>query len=378
MSTKGPDIITLPVRCFPPKAVHVKPYPECQRPPTAYLKPPLCPVTPTAAASSGNLPSTDRNTFHRNDKASKMFWFVPHRSEGHIRGFRHRSGSLESQSQLLHSRCSKSVYPLSTSRRSNSTEVLDDCSSYSSMDYCPPCSVTPPYRTLDSHSYDYRSHRNTAIYGNTGSMPNLVPQNSSCYSYQQNHYGPHTYYVTGYPGFDYEPCSNGAYVYESELEGHYNLNPSYPTHGYHGRSRNRHYGMEGSDKLSQNPYATVRPPRGRQGHLNEVLTKNMYKALVAEHLKGWYNRSAGQHRDPGGCHLVYTYKYDRGSQHSLGYQTLPAPFSHSSRTNSFSSGTKLFFTEHSSWTQWIIWADKCQKRVQELIFYKLALCICDQ
>ncbi|KAA0706790.1 FERM domain-containing protein 4B GRP1-binding protein GRSP1 [Triplophysa tibetana] len=289
-----------------------------------------CKTLPRMPKAPHSLPQTP--VMPRNAYSSSQL-----RSEGHIGGFRHRSGSLESQSQLLHSRCSKSVYPLSPSRRSNSTEVLDDCSSYSSMDYCPPCSVTPPYRTLDSHSYDYRSHRNTAIYGNTGSMPNLVPQNSSCYSYQQNHYPPHTYYVTGYPGFDYEPCSNGAYVYESELEGHYNLNPSYPTHGYHGRSRNRHYGMEGSDKLSQNPYATVRPPRGRHGPLNEVLTKNMYKALVAEHLKGWYNRSASQHRDPGGCHLVYTYKYDRGSQHSLGYQTLPAPFSHSSRTNSFSS-----------------------------------------
>lgn len=271
----------------------------------------------------------------------QLIFIVSCRSESHIRGFRHRSGSLESQSQLLHSHCAnKSAFPLSPSRRSNSTEVLDDCSSYtsmSSMDYCLPCSATPPYRTLDSQSHDYRLHRKVEIYGNTGSMPNLVPQNSSCYGHQQNHYNPTAYYVTGYPGFEYEPCSNGAYVYESELEGHYNINPTYPAHGYQSRSRNRHYGIEGSDNLSQNPYATVRPPRGRQGPLNEVLTKNMYKALVAEHLKGWYNRSAG-HRDPGTYQLVYTYKYDRGSQHSLGYQTLPAPFSHSSRTNSFSSG----------------------------------------
>uniref|UniRef100_A0A8C1GK79 FERM domain containing 4Bb n=1 Tax=Cyprinus carpio TaxID=7962 RepID=A0A8C1GK79_CYPCA len=272
-------------------------------------------------------------------------------SEGHIRGFRHRSGSLESQSQVLHSHCAnKSAFPLSPSRRSNSTEVLDDCSSYtsmSSMDYCLPCSATPPYRVLDSQSHDYRLHRKVEIYGNTGSMPNLVPQSSSCYGYQQNHYGPTAYCVTGYPGFEYEPCSNGAYVYESELEGHYNINPTYPAHGYQSRSRNRHYGIEGSDNLSQNPYATVRPPRGRQGPLNEVLTKNMYKALVAEHLKGWYNRSAG-HRDPGTYQLVYTYKYDRGSQHSLGYQTLPAPFSHSSRTNSFSSAIVWPGINHSS------------------------------
>uniref|UniRef100_A0A9J7XHH0 FERM domain containing 4Bb n=1 Tax=Cyprinus carpio carpio TaxID=630221 RepID=A0A9J7XHH0_CYPCA len=283
-----------------------------------------------------SLPLDDGNDINYETTISSLLM-----SEGHIRGFRHRSGSLESQSQVLHSHCAnKSAFPLSPSRRSNSTEVLDDCSSYtsmSSMDYCLPCSATPPYRVMDSQSHDYRLHRKVEIYGNTGSMPNLVPQSSSSYGYQQNHYGPTAYCVTGYPGFEYEPCSNGAYVYESELEGHYNINPTYPAHGYQSRSRNRHYGIEGSDNLSQNPYATVRPPRGRQGPLNEVLTKNMYKALVAEHLKGWYNRSAG-HRDPGTYQLVYTYKYDRGSQHSLGYQTLPAPFSHSSRTNSFSSG----------------------------------------
>uniref|UniRef100_A0A672RP11 FERM domain containing 4B n=1 Tax=Sinocyclocheilus grahami TaxID=75366 RepID=A0A672RP11_SINGR len=309
-----------PVRYYTPREVFSAQSSPCKTLPRMQKDPhslPQTPVMPRNAYSSSQL-----------------------RSEGHIRGFRHRSGSLESQSQLLHSHCAnKSTFPLSPSRRSNSTEVLDDCSSYtsmSSMDYCLPCSATPPYRMLDSQSHNYRLHRKVEIYGNTGSMPNLVPQNSSCYGYQQNHYSPTAYNVTGYPGFEYEPCSNGAYVYESEHEGHYNINPTYPAHGYQSRSRNRHYGIEGSDNLSQNPYATVRPPRGRQGPLNEVLTKNMYKALVAEHLKGWYNRSAG-HRDPGAYQLVYTYKYDRGSQHSLGYQTLPAPFSHSSRTNSFSS-----------------------------------------
>uniref|UniRef100_A0A673IER2 FERM domain-containing protein 4B-like n=1 Tax=Sinocyclocheilus rhinocerous TaxID=307959 RepID=A0A673IER2_9TELE len=315
---KGPGRYYLPREVFSAQSSPCKTLPRMQKDPRSL---PQTPVMPRNAYSSSQL-----------------------RSEGHIRGFRHRSGSLESQSQLLHSHCAnKSAFPLSPSRRSNSTEVLDGCSSYtsmSSMDYCLPCSATPPYRMLDSQSHDYRLHRKVEIYGNTGSMPNLVPQNSSCYGYQQNHYGPTAYNVTGYPGFEYEPCSNGAYVYESELEGHYNINPTYPAHGYQSRSRNRHYGIEGSDNLSQNPYATVRPPRGRQGPLNEVLTKNMYKALVAEHLKGWYNRSAG-HRDPGAYQLVYTYKYDRGSQHSLGYQTLPAPFSHSSRTNSVSSGRFL-------------------------------------
>uniref|UniRef100_A0A8C1VPD3 FERM domain containing 4Bb n=1 Tax=Cyprinus carpio TaxID=7962 RepID=A0A8C1VPD3_CYPCA len=296
-----------------------------------------------------SLPLDDGNDINYETTISSL-------SEGHIRGFRHRSGSLESQSQVLHSHCAnKSAFPLSPSRRSNSTEVLDDCSSYtsmSSMDYCLPCSATPPYRVMDSQSHDYRLHRKVEIYGNTGSMPNLVPQSSSCYGYQQNHYGPTAYCVTGYPGFEYEPCSNGAYVYESELEGHYNINPTYPAHGYQSRSRNRHYGIEGSDNLSQNPYATVRPPRGRQGPLNEVLTKNMYKALVAEHLKGWYNRSAG-HRDPGTYQLVYTYKYDRGSQHSLGYQTLPAPFNQFSQTQSLEGHSSEQFCSNPNQTHLI-------------------------
>ncbi|XP_051961177.1 FERM domain-containing protein 4B [Xyrauchen texanus] len=291
-----------------------------------------CKTLPRMQRNPHSLPQTP--VMPRNAYSSSQL-----RMEDHIQGFRHRSGSLESQSQLLHSHCpNKSVFPLSPSHRSNSTEVLDDCLSYtnmSSMDYCPPCTATPPYRTLDS-SHDYRLHRKVEIYGITGSMPNLVPPNSNCYGYQKNHYGPNAYSFSVYPAFDYEPCSNGAYVYESELEGHYNINPSYPAHCYHGRSRNRHYGMEGSDNLLQNPYATVRPPRGRQGPLNDVLTKNIYKTLVAEHLKGWYNRSAGN-RDLAGYQMVHSYKYDRGSQHSLGYQTLPAPFSHSSRTNSFSS-----------------------------------------
>ncbi|TRY72851.1 hypothetical protein DNTS_006521 [Danionella cerebrum] len=307
---QGPGHCYTPREVFSAQSSPCKTLPRMQKDPRSL---PQTPIMPRNAYSSSQL-----------------------RSEGHIRCFRHRSGSLESQSQAFHSHCAnKPVFPLSPSHRSNSTEVLDDCSSYtsfSSMDYCLPCVGTPPYSSLDSQSHDYRLHRKVEIYGNTGSMPNLVHMPN----YQQNHYGPTAYYVSGYPSLDYEPCSNGAYVYESELEGHYNMNPNYPAHGFQGQSRSRHYGVEGSDNLSQNPYATVRPPRGRQGPLNEVLTKNMYRALVAEHLKGWYNRSAG-HRDPSAYQLVYTYKYDRGSQHSLGYQTLPAPFSHSSRTNSFSS-----------------------------------------
>lgn len=262
----------------------------------------------------------------------------PCRLEGNVQCFRHRSGSLESQSHLLRQNGSeKPAFTLSPARRSNSSEALDDCSSYTSLssaDYA-------QYRTIDHRVYDYRQHRKVEVYGNTGSMPNLVHNNSgSGYAYPPPmQYGPMAYYVAGCPCPDYEPYSNGGYVYESELEGHYNLNPSYQGHGSypaHGRY-GRHYSVDGPDSLAQNPYATMRPPRGRQGPRNELLAKNMQKALVVEHLRGWYHRSA-IHREVGRG-LGGAYDYERGSQHSLGYQTLPAaPFSHSSRTTSFSSG----------------------------------------
>ncbi|XP_030624942.1 FERM domain-containing protein 4B [Chanos chanos] len=267
------------------------------------------------------------------------------RSEGSVHCFRHRSGSLESQSPFLKENGSeKPVFTLSPARRSTSTEALDDYSTYtsrSSMEYCP-VAGSPHLHTAEHRPYDYRHHRKVEVYGNTGSMPNLVPNSSSCaYTYQPTHphYAPTLYYVSGYPSHDYEPYSNGAYVYENEMEGHYNVNPSgYHGNGYHsGHSRynGRHYGIQGPDSFSQNPYATMRPPRGRQGPRNELLAKNMQKALMVEHLRGWYHRSA-MHRDPARS-PVCSYDYDRGSQHSLGYQTMPAPFSHSSRTNSYSS-----------------------------------------
>ncbi|XP_076875018.1 FERM domain-containing protein 4B isoform X2 [Brachyhypopomus gauderio] len=279
----------------------------------------------TEASSVTQTPLMTRNAFSSSQLGS----------EGCIHGFRHRSGSLESQAQMCYAGSERAVFPAFPSRRSNSTEVLDDCSSYTSLssaDFCTTCPPTPPYRT-----HDRRHHRKVEIYGNAGSMPNLVPNSCSGYTYHPHtHYSPTAYYVTGYPTLDYEPYTNGTYVYENELEGHYNVNPSYQVHGYHGHNRSGHYGMDGTDCLSQNPYATVRPARTRQGPRGEHLAKSMQKALMVEHLRGWYNRSAG-HRDYGARALHGSYDYDRGSQHSLGYQTLPAPFTSSTRTNSYSS-----------------------------------------
>lgn len=260
------------------------------------------------------------------------------RSEGSPHCFRHRSGSLESQPRLRKDAdCEKPVFMLSPAHRSNSTEVLEDGSSYtsqSSLEYCG--ATNSHYSTLDSRtSTMHRHHRKLDVYGNTGSMPNLVQHHSGC-GYPCEPYAPSAYYVSGYPCPDMESYANGAYMYENEVEGHYNVNPSYQMNGYHGHDRFRHYGGDRADSLSQNPYATMRPPRSREGPRNELLAKNMQKALVAEHLKGWYHRSKGQRE--GGRAMLTGYDFDSGSQLSLGYQTMPAAISHSSRTTSFSSG----------------------------------------
>ncbi|XP_068561320.1 FERM domain-containing protein 4B-like isoform X2 [Cebidichthys violaceus] len=306
--------------CQNPREVsstHSSPYKTLPRPPRDPHSMPPTPIMTRNAYSSSQL-----------------------RSEGSPHCFRHRSGSLESQPRLRKDADSeKPVFVLSPAHRSNSTEVLEDCSSYtsqSSLDYCG--AAHSHYSTLDSRtSTMHRLHRKVEVYGNTGSMPNLVQHHSGCsYSCENSaHYAPSAYYVTGYPCPDMEPYSNGAYVYENEVEGHYNVNPSYQVNGYHGHDRFRTYSSDRADSLSQNPYATVRPPRNREGPRNELLAKNMQKALVAEHLKGWYHRSRGPRE--GGKGMLAGYDFDSGSQLSLGYQTMPAAFSHSSRTTSFSS-----------------------------------------
>ncbi|XP_029013319.1 FERM domain-containing protein 4B isoform X1 [Betta splendens] len=296
---------------------HSSPYKTLPRPPRDPRSMPPTPVMTRNAYSSSQL-----------------------RSEGSPHGFRHRSGSLESQPHLRkEAESEKPVFILSPAHRSSSTEVLEDCSSYtsqSSLDCCG--AANSQYSTLDSRtSTMHRLHRKVEVYGNTGSMPNLAQHHSACsYSFETSaHYAPSAYYVAGFPCSDAEPYANGAYVYESDVEGHYNVNPSYQMNGYHGHDRFRHYGGDRADALSQNPYATVRPPRNREGPRNELLAKNMQKALVAEHLRGWYHRNRST-RD-GGRGMLAGYDFDSGSQLSLGYQTMPAAFSHSSRTTSFSS-----------------------------------------
>uniref|UniRef100_A0A669C675 FERM domain containing 4B n=1 Tax=Oreochromis niloticus TaxID=8128 RepID=A0A669C675_ORENI len=331
-------------------STHSSPYKTLPRPPRDPRSMPPTPVMTRNAYSSSQLrcdlcspalPSQCLSFFILfNQTLASLNTLTFHHGSPHC--FRHRSGSLESQPRLRKDRDSeKPVFILSPAHRSNSTEVLEDCSSYtsqSSLDYCG--AANSHYSTLDSRtSTMHRLHRKVEVYGNTGSMPNLVQHHSGCsYSCEASpHYAPSAYYVAGYPCPDMEPYANGAYVYENEVEGHYNVNPSYQMNGYHGHDRFRHYSSDGADNLSQNPYATVRPPRTREGPRNELLAKNMQKALVAEHLRGWYHRNRG-HRE-GGRGLLAGYDFDSGSQLSLGYQTMPAAFSHSSRATSFSSGT---------------------------------------
>uniref|UniRef100_A0A3Q1BY41 FERM domain-containing protein n=1 Tax=Amphiprion ocellaris TaxID=80972 RepID=A0A3Q1BY41_AMPOC len=254
------------------------------------------------------------------------------RSEDAPQHFRQRSGSLESQSQFMtETKLPVPAFTVSPARRSNSTEVLDDGSSYtsqSSVEYSVPGNHTHRCRTRGRHRKD--------MYANTGSMPNLAQPDTRCYAYQPRARPTTTaYYVTGYPSYaEPEPYSNGVYVYDSEMEGHYNVNPSYhqTQTAYHSHDMHSHYSNDEIDGISQNPYATLRPPRNRPvPRSNEQVSKNIQKALVAEHLRGWYHRNAAHKQ------AAYNYDYDRGSQHSLGYQTMPAPYSHNNRNTAYSS-----------------------------------------
>lgn len=261
-----------------------------------------------------------------------MSWFqnaflYTSRSEDTPQHFRQRSGSLESQSQLTtEAEPPVPTFVFTPARRSNSTEVLDDGSSYtsqSSVEYAVPGNHNHRRRTRGRHRKD--------MYANTGSMPNLAQPDTRSYAYQPRARPTTTaYYVTGYPSYaEPEPYSNGVYMYDNEMEGHYSVNPSYhpAPAGYHG-----HYGADEMDGMSHNVYATLRPPRNRPAPREQV-SKNIQKALVAEHLRGWYQRNTA-HKQAA----YNNYDYDRGSQQSLGYQTMPGPYSHNNRSSSYSSG----------------------------------------
>ncbi|KAK2889457.1 hypothetical protein QQF64_028380 [Cirrhinus molitorella] len=234
--------------------------------------------------------------------------------------FRQRSGSLESQSQFLtESEPSEPVFTISPPRRSNSTEILDDGSSYTSQS-------SVEYSVPGGHSRAKNRHRRRQgnIYANTGSMPNLAQNDTRGYTPQPRQQPTSTaYYVTGYPRYiEPEVYPNGPYMYETEMEGHYNVNPSYYRHDARGN-----YGQDEIDGLTHNLYATLRPSRSRPPSRNENIVKNMQRAEVVEHLRGWYNR---QHRQQG-------YDTYRGPQQNLGYRSMSSSYVRSDSTTSYST-----------------------------------------
>lgn len=245
--------------------------------------------------------------------------------------FRQRSGSLESQSQVTpEAEARVPTLVFTPAQRSNSTEVLDDVSSYtsqSSVEYSAPGNHTHRRRARGRHRKN--------MYANTGSMPNLAQADTRCYAYQpRGHPATTAYYVTGYPVYaEPDPYSNGLYMYENEMEGHYNVSASYnpAPAAYHHRDMHTHYGNDEMDSMTHNLYATLRPPRNRPvPRSNEQVSKNIQKAVVAEHLRGWYQRN-NAHKQAA---YNYEYDYDRGPQQCLGYQTVHGY----TRNTSYSSG----------------------------------------
>ncbi|XP_075406018.1 FERM domain-containing protein 4B [Tenrec ecaudatus] len=262
---------------------------------------------------------------------------------------RQRSGSLESQSHLLSELDSdQPFFSLSKSQRSSSTEVLDDGSSYTSQSSTEYYCVTPvagPYyttQTLDTRARGRRrSKKQHAATSSAGSMPNLAPKdglrNGVCAP------GPEQpcagYYIAGYPPYaEGDLYYGGGCVYENDTEGHYSVNPSARASAHCGYDRPRDYSRsfheDEVDRAPHNPYATLRLPR-KATVKSEHITKNIHKALVAEHLRGWYQRASGQ-KDPG--HSPQTsFDLDRASQRCLGFAGLHVPCSPSSRASSYSS-----------------------------------------
>ncbi|XP_043407150.1 FERM domain-containing protein 4B isoform X4 [Chelonia mydas] len=260
-----------------------------------------------------------------------------------------RSGSLESQTPLLSETAGeKPVFTFSKSQRSSSTEILDDGSSYTSQSSAEYSCVTPnpnPYyttQTLDNRTRGRRrSKKQNISAANSGSMPNLAQKDSRTGVYQKSQEQPaSSYYVSAYsPYTECDVYYNGGYVYENDTEGQYSVNPSYRSSVHCGYDRYRElrsYHEGEMERVPHNPYATLRLPR-KQVAKTQHITKNIHKALVAEHLRGWYQRASGQ-KDQGQS-LQAGFDSDRGSQRSLGFAGLQVPCSPSSRASSFSSAS---------------------------------------
>lgn len=99
---------------------------------------------------------------------------------------------------------------------------------------------------------------------------------------------------------------------------------------YHVQEPYSDYAHAEMESMSQNPYATLRQARSRPPSRNENLARNMQKALVAEHLRGWYNRNA--------AHKQMSYEYEREPQPSLAYRMAPRGYYYNDRSPSYASG----------------------------------------
>ncbi|TFK11557.1 inactive N-acetylated-alpha-linked acidic dipeptidase-like protein 2 [Platysternon megacephalum] len=309
-----------------PLSTHSSPYRILERQPYGGRSMPTTPVLTRNAYSSSHL--------------------QPDISPEHCR---QRSGSLESQTPLVSETASeKPVFSFSKSQRSSSTEILDDGSSYTSQSSAEYYCVTPnpnPYyttQTLDNRTRGRRrSQKQNISAANSGSMPNLAQKDSRNGVYQKSQEQPSSsYYVSGYsPYTECDVYYNGGYVYENDTEGQYSVNPSYRSSVHCGYDRYRElrsYHEGEMERVPHNPYATLRLPR-KQVAKTQHITKNIHKALVAEHLRGWYQRASGQ-KDQGQS-LQAGFDSDRGSQRSLGFAGLQVPCSPSSRASSFSSAS---------------------------------------
>ncbi|XP_034631240.1 FERM domain-containing protein 4B isoform X2 [Trachemys scripta elegans] len=309
-----------------PLSTHSSPYRILERQPYGGRSMPTTPVLTRNAYSSSHL--------------------QPDMSPEHCR---QRSGSLESQTPLLSETASeKPVFSFSKSQRSSSTEILDDGSSYTSQSSAEYYCVTPnpnPYyttQTLDNRMRGRRrSKKQNISAASSGSMPNLAQKDSRNGVYQKSQEHPSSsYYVPGYsPYTECDVYYNGGYVYENDTEGQYSVNSSYRSSVHCGYDRYRElrsYHEGEMERVPHNPYATLRLPR-KQVAKTQQITKNIHKALVTEHLRGWYQRASGQ-KDQGQS-LQAGFDSDRGSQRSLGFAGLQVPFSPSSRASSFSSAS---------------------------------------
>ncbi|KAM7096032.1 FERM domain-containing protein 4B isoform 1-T1 [Ciconia maguari] len=311
-----------------PLSTHSSPYRTLDRPPQ-----------PHGGRSMPTTPVLTRNAYSSSH-------LQPDVSPHHCR---QRSGSLESQTHLLsETPAEKAAFTLSKSQRSSSTEILDDGSSYTSQSsaeyYCVTPSPNPYYttQTLDNRTRGRRrSKKQNISASNSGSMPNLAQKDVRNGVYHKSQEQPSSaYYISGYsPYTESDVYYNGGYVYESDTEGQYSVNPSYRSSAHYGYDRYREfrsYHEDEVDRVPHNPYATLRLPR-KQVAKTEHITKNIHKALVAEHLRGWYQRASSQKEQ--GHSLQAGFESDRGSQRSLGFAGLQVPCSPSSRVSSFSSAS---------------------------------------